>query len=90
MRSQRSYKAILSLCSRPSCKVSQRSKLWSFEDERHVVQEIKAVSQNCNFCKLYKKAPAVPVVSIPMTKAFNELVAMDLVMLKEGTYIAFD
>ena len=36
------------------------------------------VTECCEICKLYKKAPARPVVSLPLENEFNEVVAVHL------------
>ena len=46
------------------------------------VMEVKSIieniSNNCEFCKRYKKTKARPVVCLPMAKKFSDVVAMDL------------
>lgn len=39
---------------------------------------IKQVVNNCNVCFKFKKPPAKPVVSLPMSKEFNDIVSVDL------------
>ena len=40
--------------------------------------EIKNITEKCQVCKIYKKPPPRPVVSLPMTSHFQETVSMDL------------
>ena len=41
-------------------------------------EAIKSVSEACEICLKFKRAPARPVVSIPLAKRFNDVVAIDL------------
>ena len=45
---------------------------------KHLEAEIQALSESCDTCKKFKKAPPRPVVSMPMSYRFNEMIAMDL------------
>ena len=45
-------------------------------------KEIDILDNSCNICKLYKKAPAVPSVGLPLSYYFNGCVAMDLFIIK--------
>ena len=47
-------------------------------NDKALMDEIKNVERDCETCSRYKKAPPRPVVGLPMAKAFNECVAMDL------------
>ena len=49
---------------------------WSQNSD--LKHEIKKVSENCDVCKIYRKAPSRPIVSLPMCSSFQEIVAMDL------------
>ena len=49
---------------------------WS--ENQELKQELKNVTDNCQTCKIYKKAPPRPVVALPMAMEFQEVVAMDL------------
>ena len=40
--------------------------------------EIRKISNDCDTCKIFKKAPPRPIVGLPMASEFNETVAMDL------------
>ena len=39
---------------------------------------IDEVNDGCNTCKKYRRTPSRPVVSLPLARDFNEVVAMDL------------
>ena len=47
---------------------------------------VDKVTENCEICKRYKKAPARPVVSLPLASEFNEVVAVDLKEWKPNVY----
>ena len=49
---------------------------WS--QNENLRQEINTVTKNCDVCKVYKKPPSRPVVALPQSSEFQELVAMDL------------
>ena len=70
-------------------KLIKMSKLWPEEEEKVLGKEVKTISENFNICKIYKKSPSVPLVSIPLASSFNDVVAMDLIMIK-GRYSSFD
>lgn len=42
------------------------------------IKLVDEIVNNCDICKKYKKTPARPVVSIPLARDFNDVVAMDL------------
>ena len=65
----------------------QTSKLWNAENEKLLSGEVTRVSKECNICKQYKKAPPTPIVSLPLARQFNDVVAMDLIVMKHGVYI---
>ena len=50
------------------------ARVWKDEFEGHLLE----IEQKCNLCKTYAKTPPRLVVSMPMAKEFNEIVAMDL------------
>ena len=64
--------------------ISNAGPKWSNNHE--LKKEIVSVSENCQICKLYKKPPPRPVVSLPMTTEFQDIVAMDLKQF-EGNWI---
>lgn len=45
---------------------------------------LKDVVEECEICKLYKKAPAKPATSFPRAKSINKSVAIDLQQLDSG------
>ena len=47
---------------------------------------VDKVTECCEICKRYKKAPARPVVSLPLASEFNEVVAVDLEEWKHNVY----
>eukprot|EP00795_Rhopilema_esculentum_P002321 gene2321-biopygen11363 len=49
-------------------------------------EELCEIYDGCQTCKMYKKTPARPVVSMPMASRFNEKIAIDLKSWK-GKYI---
>ena len=46
--------------------------------------EIKRITEECDVCKIFKKAPARPTVGLPMSEKFNDIVAMDLKFYKDS------
>ena len=56
--------------------VNSAGPYWSQNSD--LKHEIKKVSENCDVCKIYRKAPPRPIVSLPMCSSFQEIVAMDL------------
>ena len=41
-------------------------------------EEIRKIEGNCETCLKFKRAPSRPIVSIPMTRKFNDTVSLDL------------
>jgi hypothetical protein len=68
-------------------KLVQLSQLWNKDRERQIVESISKVSSSCITCKRFKRVPPVPVVSLPLASQFNEIVAMDLIVVTHGTYV---
>ena len=56
--------------------INSSGKEWSENVE--LKNEIKKVTDNCQICKIYKKPPPRPIVSLPMSNQFQQTVAMDL------------
>ncbi len=54
--------------------------------DKEVVSLIETVSSACDICKKYKKTSPKPVVSLPLTTTFNEVIALDLKQWQPGTY----
>ena len=57
--------------------------IWRSEYE----EELDDLYEKCHTCKLYKRTPPKPVVSLPMAQHFNEKLAMDLKLWKKGRNI---
>lgn len=66
--------------------LNSSGKEWSENVE--LKNEIKKVTDNCQICKIYKKPPPRPTVSLPMSNQFQETVAMDLKQF-EGRFILY-
>ena len=49
-----------------------------YGNDMSLVNAIKEISQSCDVCKVYKKAPPRPAVGMSLANDFNEVVAMDL------------
>ena len=47
-------------------------------DDKELFQAINTLNENCDTCKRFKKTPPRPVVTFPLAKEFNEVVALDL------------
>ena len=65
----------------------QSSKLWDSKKTKELISAVTVYTQSCKICKQFKKPPPIPVVSIPMATDFNDVVAMDLIVLTHGKYI---
>ena len=54
-----------------------------------LIRELKRINQNvvkdCEICNRYKKTRPHPVVSLPLARRFNEVIAMDLKVVKNGS-----
>ena len=46
--------------------------------------QIYEVSRNCEICQVYKRPSPRPVVNLPLTTEFNDVVAMDLKQCEGG------
>ena len=57
------------------------------DNDKALKDNIVEVSENCKVCKVYKRAGAKPVVSIPLATEFNEVVAMDLKVFRSHTIL---
>ena len=49
---------------------------WS--QNENLKKEINKITESCNVCKIFKKAPPRPIVGLPLATEFQESVAMDL------------
>ena len=51
--------------------------------------ELKLINQNvvkdCELCNRHKKIRPIPVVSLPLARRLNEVIAMDLEVVKNGS-----
>ena len=47
-------------------------------NNKELQNEIKNITEKCQICKIYKKPPLRPIVSLPMASYFQETVVMDL------------
>ena len=56
--------------------INQAGPKWA--DNLDLKEEVKSVSENCTVCKIFKKPPPRPAVSLPMSTEFQDVVAMDL------------
>ena len=52
-----------------------------------ILEHVAQVTERCDTCKRFQRTPARPVVSLPMATEFNDVVAMDLKVWRQGTYI---
>ena len=66
-------------------KFIKTSKLWN--GDKRLLRSIDDVSGTCQLCKTHKKNPPTPIVSLPLATDFNEVVAMDLITVKQGLWI---
>ena len=55
-------------------------------NNKELQNEIKNITEKYKVCKIFKKPPPHPVVSLPMASHFQETVAMDL-KIYHGQYI---
>ena len=54
--------------------------------DSELIELVEDVTKGCEVCKVYKKTPSRPVVSLPLATEFNEVVAMDLKFWRPGVY----
>lgn len=45
---------------------------------------LRDITNSCDTCKKFKRTPARPVVSLPLSDDFNQIVAMDLKIFRSG------
>ena len=50
---------------------------------------LKDIYQNCETCLKFKKTPSRPITCLPLSLNFNDAVAMDLKVWKNGLYIFY-
>ena len=53
---------------------------------KEISDMIDFIEKNCEFCLRYRKTKARPVVSMPLGRSFNDVVAMDLKHFREKMY----
>ena len=46
--------------------------------DKEMLKIVKEVDSKCSICNRYRKAPLKPIVCLPMSKVFNQSIAMDL------------
>ena len=56
----------------------------SGNNNTELLSAIDEVTESCDVCNKYKKARSKPIVSLPLSQEFNDLVAMDLKFIKVG------
>ena len=59
-------------------KLNSLVNLSDLKNDVELKKEIKDVTENCTSCKRCKRAPTRPVVALPLSSQFNEMVAMDI------------
>ena len=52
--------------------------------DKDVSRIVNDVVENCDICLKHKKTPPKPVVSIPLSSKFNDVVALDLKKWNDG------
>ena len=57
------------------------------ENIKEITQAIRTVSDRCQICKVYRKAPRRPIVGLPLATRFNQCVQLDLFFLDMKTPI---
>ena len=57
------------------------------ENDKELMQIVDNVIKACEICQGYKKTPPRPVVGLPLASNFNETVCLDLITIKQGTWI---
>jgi hypothetical protein len=48
---------------------------------------LQNIEQNCEVCKIFRRTPSRPVVSLPLADDFNQIICMDLKTWRTGRYI---
>ena len=49
-----------------------------YKNNQDLKNEVTTVTNSCDVCKRFKRAPSRPIVSLPVSSEFNELLAMDI------------
>ena len=47
---------------------------------------LKEITESCETCKLYRRTPSAPKISLPRSSGFNNWIALDLHQLSPGKY----
>ena len=58
-------------------------------NDRNLEENLVKVTNNCEICLRYKRAPPRPVVSLPMANHFNETISMDLKSYENVYFLVF-
>lgn len=54
--------------------------------DKKLLNLVDEITEECSTCKHFRRSPARPVVGLPTAHVFNEVVAMDLKVFKQGLY----
>jgi transposase InsO family protein len=65
-------------CHPPAEKLIRLINLSDLKSDVDLKEEIKEVTDTCTTCKRFKKTPPRPVVDLPVSSRFNELITMDI------------
>ena len=57
------------------------------ENLKEIVQAIRTITENCQICKIYRRAPRRPIVGLPLATRFNQCVQLDLFFIDMKTPI---
>ena len=52
--------------------------LSDYKDDLELKRTIKEITENCDVCKRFKRPPPRPIVALPHSSEFNEVVAIDI------------
>ena len=67
------------------CTASALSKLLSSANYTFEKKDIESLVENCHSCRFKKRTRPKPVVSLPISSTFNDIIAMDLSYLPDGS-----
>ena len=59
----------------------------SLQDREEIIEELRKLDNSCIVCLKHKKEAPRKRVALPQGKTFNDIVAMDLKMLEDKTWI---
>ena len=57
--------------------------------DKHTERIVEEIGAKCDICSRYKRTPSTPVVSLPLAKQFNDVVAMDLKTFGDVYFLHF-